>query len=141
MLYYKSFETNELLTAHKHQCEAYNNAIKLNDRSYNKDGYNFSLRKCNKFNAYVVIRDDGFLSGILSENKDFEIRSTRAGINTANYGSCETIKSHEGMANNNYIIEYAGFVVEIPKGSKIWYDENEQIIIGWHGTYSPPSGM
>jgi hypothetical protein len=141
MLYYRSFETNELLTAHKHQCEAYDNAIKHNNRSYNKDGYIFLLKKCNKFNAYVVVRDDGSLSGILSENKDFEIRSIRAEISTARYGSCETVNSHEGIAINDYIIEYAGFVVEIPKGSKIWYDENEQIIIGWHGTYSPPSGM
>lgn len=38
-------------------------------------------------------------------------------------------------------VAYAGGVVIIPRGSRYFVDSFERTLIGWHGSYDPPSGM
>ena len=60
--------------------------------------------------------------------------------NTAIKGSKHIAKS-TGKAKHNYLVSYMGGIVEIKKNDKVWYDSNGLIIIGWHGSYSPPTLM
>ena len=38
-------------------------------------------------------------------------------------------------------VAYGGGVVRIPVGSRYFVDSFERVLVGWHGTYNPPSGM
>ncbi|NMO01141.1 ankyrin repeat domain-containing protein [Gordonia sp. TBRC 11910] len=38
-------------------------------------------------------------------------------------------------------VAYGGGAVEIPAGATYFVDDYERTLIGWHGTYDPPSGM
>lgn len=44
MLFYKSFATNEFLSALPYQNEAYANAVERNEHKYDKNGYSFTLQ-------------------------------------------------------------------------------------------------
>lgn len=39
------------------------------------------------------------------------------------------------------LVAYAGGVVKIPKDARYYVDALERPLIGWHGTFDPPSGM
>ena len=39
------------------------------------------------------------------------------------------------------LVAYGKGVVKIPSGSRIYIDSFERILVGWHGTFSPPCGM
>jgi len=39
------------------------------------------------------------------------------------------------------LVAYGNGVVKIPSGSRIYIDSFERILVGWHGTFSPPCGM
>lgn len=38
-------------------------------------------------------------------------------------------------------VGYAGSTVKIAAGDVYWADSFERVLVGWHGTYSPPRGM
>jgi hypothetical protein len=38
-------------------------------------------------------------------------------------------------------VAYGGAVISIPKGAVYYADSFGRVLIGWHGTYSPPRGM
>ena len=38
-------------------------------------------------------------------------------------------------------VAYAGGVITIRQGSRHFVDSFDRTLIGWHGTYDPPSGM
>lgn len=38
-------------------------------------------------------------------------------------------------------VGYAGGRIVIPAGARYFVDAFERVIVGWHGTYDPPSGM
>lgn len=39
------------------------------------------------------------------------------------------------------LVPYAGGVVKVEGGKEFWTDAQGRVLIGWHGTYSPPCGM
>jgi uncharacterized protein len=38
-------------------------------------------------------------------------------------------------------VGYGGGCVVIPAGARFYVDSFERVLVGWHGTYDPPSGM
>ncbi len=38
-------------------------------------------------------------------------------------------------------VSYGGGCVVIPAGARYYVDSFERVLVGWHGTYDPPSGM
>lgn len=55
--------------------------------------------------------------------------------------SCAWSESIERTAVREMRVAYAGSVVAIPPRATYYVDSFERILIGWHGTYDPPSGM
>lgn len=55
--------------------------------------------------------------------------------------SCHWEEAVERRASATMRVSYSGAVVEIPAGSRYYVDAFERTLIGWHGTYDPPSGM
>lgn len=55
--------------------------------------------------------------------------------------SCAWNEATERHACRELRVGYGGGVVVIPAGSRYFADSFGRIIIGWHGTYDPPSGM
>lgn len=55
--------------------------------------------------------------------------------------SCQWEEAAERKASALMRVDYGGAVVEIPAGSRYYVDAFERTLIGWHGTYDPPSGM
>ncbi len=47
----------------------------------------------------------------------------------------------ERRATETMRVAYGGSVVSIPAGSRYYVDSFERTLIGWHGSYDPPSGM
>lgn len=47
----------------------------------------------------------------------------------------------ERRATASMRVAYGGGVVNIPAGSRYYVDSFERTLIGWHGSYDPPSGM
>lgn len=45
------------------------------------------------------------------------------------------------LASQTRRVAYADAEVLIPAGSRYYVDSVERTLIGWHGTYDPPSGM
>ena len=169
MIFHRSFQDNKLQRAKPYQIDAYTTVSKTvkengpvisfqsgfenrpipRSYSYDKNGYKFSLKECKKFDqTYLLKREDGSLSGILTESVDIELLSTKTGIETASVGNVADDIGHlfpdttkPIQSDKNYCVEYGGNIVEIKKGEKVWLDLDGKIMIGWHGTYSPPHGM
>jgi uncharacterized protein len=55
--------------------------------------------------------------------------------------SCAWDEAQERSAWRELRIAYGGSVVVIPEGARYYVDAFERALIGWHGTYDPPSGM
>ena len=36
---------------------------------------------------------------------------------------------------------YRGKVINIPANTTFYVDDNDDVLVGWHGTVSPPRGM
>ena len=47
----------------------------------------------------------------------------------------------EARADTELFIAYGGGVVRIPKGAPYFTDSLSRVLIGWHGSFNPPSGM
>ena len=75
--------------------------------------------------------------GPLKKIKDISILSTTN--KTAVIGTYTDGK--ETISEENYMIEYMNNFVYIGKTEPIWRDKEGKIIIGWHGSYDPPTGM
>lgn len=54
-------------------------------------------------------------------------------------GKCSGVMK-KTTAKKDLFAHYINGVVEIPKGEEIWMD-GPRVIIGWHGSYSPPRNM
>lgn len=50
-------------------------------------------------------------------------------------------ESRKTTAEDNLQVMYAGALISIKKGKTIYRDSANNILVGWHGTYSPPRGM
>jgi len=50
-------------------------------------------------------------------------------------------ESQPRVAESLLRVAYGGAVVQIPKGAHYFVDSFERVLIGWHGTFAPPSGM
>jgi hypothetical protein len=50
-------------------------------------------------------------------------------------------EAKEVIATSEMFVAYGGGVVRISKGSRHFIDDMNRILVGWHGTYDPPSGM
>lgn len=55
--------------------------------------------------------------------------------------SCAWDEALERCAWRELRIAYGGSIVVIPSGARYFVDAFERALIGWHGTYDPPSGM
>jgi uncharacterized protein len=55
--------------------------------------------------------------------------------------SCAWSESVRRTAVREMRVAYAGSIVAIPPRATYYVDSFERILIGWHGTYDPPSGM
>ena len=55
--------------------------------------------------------------------------------------SCAWSENVARTAVRELRVAYAGGVVAIPPRATYYVDSFERILIGWHGTYDPPSGM
>lgn len=152
MLYYRSFRTSVLQTALPYQIEAFNKAIvdsSSNTVTYDDGLHVFTLNRCYKFkNTFFIKRADLTLSGVLTEDPYLVVLSTNSEINSASIGSVtdSNFVIIPGLGTNviakfDYVIEYRDSCVQILRGENIWLDSNKKIIIGWHGSYSPPSSM
>lgn len=143
MLVFKRFDTNKLRKATPAQEETYKAAVESNDDIYiyNKDGTIFGLQKCTKFDAYIFIGSDQTIKGMIYDVGKLELQllSTDPDIGTAVIGDTNRA-DFDSIAPHNYAIYYMGNVVEILQGERIWFSELKPII-GWHGSYSPPTGM
>ena len=38
-------------------------------------------------------------------------------------------------------VAYGGGIVTVPRGARYFVDAFERTLVGWHGSYDPPSGM
>lgn len=72
-----------------------------------------------------------------SHMSSIKFKSTKDG--SAVVGSSD--KGTQNIAKYNYMVKYMDGIVQIMKGEKIWLDKNGKIIIGWHGSYKPPTSM
>ncbi|MGH7438040.1 MAG: ankyrin repeat domain-containing protein [Polyangiaceae bacterium] len=50
-------------------------------------------------------------------------------------------EASERRASRELRVAYGGGSVTIPAGGRYYVDSFERAVIGWHGTYDPPSGM
>jgi hypothetical protein len=50
-------------------------------------------------------------------------------------------EAKERQAVEPMLVAYAKGIVRIPGGSRIYVDSFERVLVGWHGTFSPPCGM
>lgn len=47
----------------------------------------------------------------------------------------------ESIAVSEMFVGYGGGLVRINKGKPYYKDSFNRILVGWHGTFNPPSGM
>src|SRR5437870_3959572 len=128
MLYYKSFSNQDLIyEAKPYQYDAYFNCPR--SLLYDKDEYKFTLIPCIKFpQSYIIKRDDGSLSGLLTYDHSIELFSTEDKIATASIGTEDNSQTQK-TAIKNCCVEYRGGVVEIIKDDIVWLDNNNKILI------------
>lgn len=50
-------------------------------------------------------------------------------------------EAKSAISRSHLFVAYAGGLVSIPSGSSYFADELGRVLVGWHGTYSPPCGM
>jgi uncharacterized protein len=55
--------------------------------------------------------------------------------------SCNWDEATKQIATQDFNVGYAGGVVNISTGEPYYTDSWDRVLIGWHGTYSPPCGM
>jgi hypothetical protein len=56
--------------------------------------------------------------------------------------SCTWSEGKRTVATCDFQVGYGGGAgVEVKKGSNIWFDSYGRVLVGWHGTHSPPCGM
>jgi len=56
--------------------------------------------------------------------------------------SCTWSEGKKTVATCDFQVGYGGGAgVEVKKGSNIWLDSYGRVLVGWHGTHSPPCGM
>lgn len=144
MIFYRAFKDNICYEARPYQQEAFKNmeTQKAHEVPYyfasTSGDIAFTLKRTKFPHTYLVVRDDKSLSGILT-TEGIQVRSTHPDIQSAVIGWVyEDV--NEKKSQHDYCIEYLGGIVCIKMGEKIWLDKGK-IIIGWHGTYSPPEGM
>lgn len=88
-----------------------------------------------KFVSVVLLSDSVQPIAIIGPlNKIKNIHFAPSAIGTYEIGTPTT-------ATYDYMVLYNGGLVQIKKDEKIWRDTGDKIIIGWHGSYSPPTDM
>jgi hypothetical protein len=55
--------------------------------------------------------------------------------------SCLWAEAEERKATKAMRVAYGAAIIKIPAGSRYFVDSFERTLIGWHGTYDPPSDM
>lgn len=50
-------------------------------------------------------------------------------------------EAKQAVANTELFVAYGGGIVRIPKGRTFYTDSLSRILVGWHGTFNPPSDM
>lgn len=55
---------------------------------------------------------------------------------SSRFGEATSVK-----ADHDLEVDYAGGVVRIRRGDTYYVDKAGAVLVGWHGTYSPPCGM
>lgn len=125
--------------------DIYSNTINIIDFTYRNINYRLIktkfdsvsiLSKVIKNNKKTQIKNIALI-GPLEKIKDINILSTNN--KTIVIGTYKNGK--ETIAEENYMIEYMGNFVYIEKNEHIWRDKEGKIIIGWHGSYNPPTSM
>ena len=123
----------------------YSNTINIIDFTYRNINYRLMkskfdsvsiLSKVIKNNKKTQIKNIALI-GPLEKIKDINILSTNN--KTIVIGTYKNGK--KTIAEENYMIEYMSNFVYIEKNEQIWRDKEGKIIIGWHGSYNPPTGM
>lgn len=56
-------------------------------------------------------------------------------------GSNQWHEAKEMIATSEMYVAYAGGLVQISKDQRYFVDSMNRVLVGWHGTYDPPSGM
>jgi len=55
--------------------------------------------------------------------------------------SCHWGEAQERRAAEHLFVQYAGGRAQIRRGQSFYVDHDARILVGWHGTVSPPRGM
>lgn len=55
--------------------------------------------------------------------------------------SSEWAEATERRAWRELRVSYGGAVIVVPAGARHYVDSFDRVLVGWHGTYDPPSGM
>ncbi|KAG2499677.1 hypothetical protein HYH03_002612 [Edaphochlamys debaryana] len=55
--------------------------------------------------------------------------------------SCSWSQARAQRAAKDLQVAYGGGVVHIAKGRRYYVDAMGRVLVGWHGTYDPPTGM
>ncbi len=85
--------------------------------------------KTNPYNNFAVIeRADG------SESFIYESAGTR---------KCSFLfkEAKPVVADTNFFVDYQGTIISVKKNTRYYIDNNSNVLVGWHGSVSPPLDM
>lgn len=114
-----------------------NNKNKKINFKYNNNNYTIELRPTFplKKKEFSILKKEGKPIAIIGLLKDI------SNIQLIEYISGGKNKGTPTFAKENYIVIYSRNIIFIEKNTKIWMDDKNNIVIGWHGTFSPPADM
>ena len=55
--------------------------------------------------------------------------------------SCRWREAQERIAAQDLFVQYAGGKAHVRQGQRFYVDSHARVLVGWHGTVSPPCGM
>jgi len=135
------FIGNKRLPARNYQKDAFNDLMSSNENSltYNKDGYKFVLQKIENYPSYAKITREDNTSFLITN--DNSVYGTSPQFPNARQSSSNFKEGKVQIATEDFEVYYASNVVKIKTGSTYYTNNDDNVLIGWHGTYDPPSGM
>ncbi len=127
--------------ARDYQREAFLNLMASNEKclNYDRNTIKFTIEKIVNHPSYARITRENGTSFLISNNEALHGKSPQ--FPHARQSSSNFNEAKSQTATEDFDVYYACYPIKIKKDTTYYVDNDNNVLIGWHGTYDPPIDM